>query len=60
MKNKMLQFVDLKKETPVKRYKLKEKVTLTKFIMSLLLIKQKSNLVDVRSAVSHFVKFIAH
>ena len=59
MKKKMLQFVDLKQETPdQKRVHLKEKMILMKFIMNSLQIKLKTNQVDVLNVESHFVKYI--
>ena len=60
MKKKMLQFVDVKQETPEKEILLKEKVILTKFIKNTLLIKQQNNQVDVLNAAYHFAKFIVH
>ena len=48
---KMLQFVELKQETPVKRDTSKEKLILMKYITSLLLIKQKNSLVGVSRGV---------
>ena len=43
----MLQFVDLKQETPVKEVRLRGKVILMKFTMSSLQKRRKSNQVDV-------------
>ena len=60
MTKKMLQFVDLKQETPEKRNTIKEKMILMKFIMIILQIKLKSNQVDVLNVEFHFVKYIAH
>ena len=60
MKKKMLQFVDLKQETPVKRSTSKRKDDFNEFTMNLLLTKLKSNLADVLNAEYLFAKFIAH
>ena len=58
MKKKMLQFVDLKQETLLKEVPQKERVTLTKFIKTLLLIKLKNSQADVLSAEFLSVKYI--
>ena len=59
MKKKMLQFVDLKQETPEKEVRTEESVTSKKYIMNTLLIKLKNNQAGVLSAVSLFVRYIA-
>jgi hypothetical protein len=58
MKKKMLQFVDLKQETPEKRNTIKEKVILMKFIMNYITDKAKNNQADVLNVEFHFVKYI--
>ena len=59
MTKKMLKFVDVKQETPVKVHP-KEKVILRKFTTNSLQKKQKNSQVDVLNAESRFVKYIAH
>ena len=58
MKKKMLQFVDLKQETPEKRSTSKEKVTLTKYIKEFITDKAKEQSSRCSQCGFHFVKYI--
>ena len=60
MKKKMLQFVDLKQESPEKEVLKKEKVILMRSIMITSLKKQLNNQADVLNVGYLFVKFIVH
>ena len=53
----MLQFVELKQETPLKRGTSKRKQDFKKFMANSLQIKPKSNQVDVLNVEFRFVKF---
>ena len=59
MKNKMLKFVDLKQETPLKEKLMTDVKILMRSITNILMLKQKSNQVDALNAEFHFVKFTA-
>ena len=60
MTKKLLQFVDLKKETPPKRGTTKEVKILKKFTMTISITKQQNSLADVHNVEFLFVKYIAH
>ena len=52
----MLQFVDVKQETPEKEIRIREKMILTKSTKIISLIRQPNNLADVLSVEYPFVK----
>ena len=60
MKKKMLQFVDVKQETPEKRNTRKRKGDFNEIYKEYITIKQQSNQADALSVEFRFVKFIVH
>ena len=56
----MLQFVDLKQETPEKRNTTKRKGDFNEIYKDYITIKQQNNLADVLNVEFLFVKFIVH
>jgi hypothetical protein len=60
MTDKMLKFVKIGQQTPPKRETDVRKKILMRFMMNLLVKKQKNNPVDVLSAEFLFVRFIVH
>ena len=60
MKKKMLRFVDVKQETPVKRGTTTRKDDFNEIYNEYITERLKNNLVDVPSAGFLFVRFIAH